>query len=315
MARRSDIRPPREAAATRLSRPRYARLRGDWQKAYDRLPSDPDGAITAAKTLMEAACKHALDETGVSYGKADDLPKLYGLAAQRLGISPGAQADDLFRAVFGAAHTVVGRLGELRNNVGDAHGKGRGALSASRAQAELAVNLAGSVASFLIDTLESYLSATRRLTVRGDAVLVFEASKVWRLSDHARNSREWQPVYGERNPKPALLLVGDAGVYLMSNGLPPISYRGLVPKEGEDAEIPYLIAPAEGCNPDCDNVDDWWPIHNAIAGGDDFAVALPLDEFQGALEKAQRSIVLVGTEYHMRYYSDAEFASLPPDAL
>ena len=36
---------------------------------------DPEGAITAARTLLETVCKHILDETEVDYSK-DDLPTL-----------------------------------------------------------------------------------------------------------------------------------------------------------------------------------------------------------------------------------------------
>ena len=33
-----------------------------WQKALDRRTTDPEGAITAAKTLLETVCKHIIDE-------------------------------------------------------------------------------------------------------------------------------------------------------------------------------------------------------------------------------------------------------------
>ena len=39
-------------------------LHAVWQKALDRRVSDPDGAITAARTLLETVCKHVLDKAG-----------------------------------------------------------------------------------------------------------------------------------------------------------------------------------------------------------------------------------------------------------
>jgi hypothetical protein len=45
-----------------------------WNKALDRRTTDPDGAITAARTLLETVCKHILDDAGVTYGSGDDLP-------------------------------------------------------------------------------------------------------------------------------------------------------------------------------------------------------------------------------------------------
>ena len=48
-----------------------------WAKALDRRTSDPEGAITAARTLLESACKHVLEERDVPYDDGLDLPKLY----------------------------------------------------------------------------------------------------------------------------------------------------------------------------------------------------------------------------------------------
>jgi hypothetical protein len=36
-----------------------------WQRALERRISDPEGAITAARSLLEAVCKHVLDDLGV----------------------------------------------------------------------------------------------------------------------------------------------------------------------------------------------------------------------------------------------------------
>ncbi|MGU3345368.1 abortive infection family protein [Pseudomonas monsensis] len=46
-------------------------------------------------------------------------------------------------------------LGALRNRLSDAHGKGKGGVKAAPRHAELAVNLAGSTALFLLATWEA----------------------------------------------------------------------------------------------------------------------------------------------------------------
>ena len=58
-----------------------------WQKARDRRQEDPEGAITAARTLLESVCKQILEECGVDYGDNADLPKLYGLTAKELSLA------------------------------------------------------------------------------------------------------------------------------------------------------------------------------------------------------------------------------------
>jgi hypothetical protein len=122
-----------------------------WEKALGRRHGDPEGAITAARTLLEAVCKRILDEAGESY-RDDDLPKLYGKTAKVLNLSPSQHTEESFKAILGGCHTVVQNLGTLRNRMGDAHGQGRNPVRPAPRHAALAVNLAGSMATFLVET-------------------------------------------------------------------------------------------------------------------------------------------------------------------
>ena len=126
-----------------------------WRKALDRRHADPEGAITAARTLLESVCKHILDEHGVEYGDNSDLPKLYGLTSKELNLAPSQHTEDAFKKILGGAHSVVDGLANLRNRLGDAHGQGKRPVKPLPRHAELAVNMAGSVASFLLATFEA----------------------------------------------------------------------------------------------------------------------------------------------------------------
>ena len=124
-----------------------------WQKALDRRSSDPEGAITAAKTLLETVCKHIIEEgDGPQYGDNDDLPKLYHLAAEQLNLAPNQHTETTFKSILGNCQAVVGQLSSVRNKLGDAHGRGRLLVKPKARHAELAVNLAGTMAIFLIST-------------------------------------------------------------------------------------------------------------------------------------------------------------------
>jgi hypothetical protein len=48
-----------------------------WEKCFIRRVSDPEGAITAARTLLESTCKHILENLGETPDSSGDLPKLY----------------------------------------------------------------------------------------------------------------------------------------------------------------------------------------------------------------------------------------------
>jgi len=126
-----------------------------WQKALSRRADDPDGAITSGRQLLEAVCKHILDDTGTHYQNSDDLPKLYKLCAKQLDLSPSQYTDQEFKAVLSGCHTVVQNIGAIRNKMGDAHGAGRSGLRAAPRHAALVVNLAGAMATFLMDTYQS----------------------------------------------------------------------------------------------------------------------------------------------------------------
>lgn len=127
-----------------------------WQTALERRSSDPDGAITSARTLLETVCKHILDSAGVGYETSADLPKLYRLTSQALNLAPSHQTEPILRQVLGACTAVVEGIGAMRNKLGDAHGKGQADIQPQPRHAELAVNLAGAAATFLVDSWEDH---------------------------------------------------------------------------------------------------------------------------------------------------------------
>ncbi len=125
-----------------------------WAKALDRRESDPEGAITLARTLLETVIKHVLDESNESYDDTEDLPKLYRRVARTLNLGPDQHSEDPLRAILGGMMTAVNGLGTLRNRLSDSHGRGRRRpVKPSSRHASLAVNAAGAMAMFLVETL------------------------------------------------------------------------------------------------------------------------------------------------------------------
>ena len=128
-----------------------------WTKALSRRKDDPEGAITVARTLLETVCKRILDEVGNKYTNKEDLPKLYSMAAKTLNLAPEQHSEEAIRAILGGVMTVVNGLGTLRNKLSDSHGRGGAPVKPSPRHASLAVNLAGALATFLVET---YLQRT-----------------------------------------------------------------------------------------------------------------------------------------------------------
>lgn len=127
-----------------------------WTRALDRRKSDPEGAITMARTLIETVCKHILDHRGVAYdSKKIELHELYKATSKELNLSPSQHTEDVFKQILGGCSAVVNGLGTLRNRLGDAHGKGKVPIKPAPRHAELAVNLSGSLALFLVATFNA----------------------------------------------------------------------------------------------------------------------------------------------------------------
>lgn len=124
--------------------------------------------------------------------------------------------------------------------------------------------------------------------------LIFAAADVRRLVEHTLRAPEQAEYMVDFDGKtgqaimakpeaPAVILVHDQGVYLMSNGTPPDLL-----KEGEPRRY---CAYAEGCHPEKN--DDWWDTARDLVGGDDFAETLPwARQMKEALDKGATHIVV-----------------------
>ena len=130
-----------------------------WQKALARKTSDPEAALTSARTLLESTCKHILDSLAIAYNDAADLPDLYSAVAKGLNLSPSQHTEQIFKQVLGGCHSVVQGLGAMRNRLGDAHGKGQASYKPLPRHAALAVNLSGAMSMFLVETYEARKAA------------------------------------------------------------------------------------------------------------------------------------------------------------
>ena len=127
--------------------------------------------------------------------------------------------------------------------------------------------------------------------------LHFDHATVARLLAHAEAATEHSPTYeqlhdpaflkpGVKKDWPSsedidltkvpagLMLVGDQGVYLMSNGCPALA---------SDDGKPNLIAMAAETDPVA-RPDDWYDVKEAAFGGDDGAEFLSADAMRKALE-------------------------------
>lgn len=117
------------------------------------LDDDPEDAITASRALVEATCKTVLEELGEPFSEKADLPALYKQTALKLGIDPTQHEAGIYKQILQGLVSTIQGLAEVRNVLGDAHGKGRAAVRARPRHARVAAGAAWTVCTFLAETL------------------------------------------------------------------------------------------------------------------------------------------------------------------
>jgi hypothetical protein len=124
-----------------------------WKKVHSRKKSDPEGAITASRTLLETVMKHLLDERDVTYTNKDDLLNLNKKVLKEISIEPTSTSSG-FRQFSQGISAVVNGIASVRNEFGDAHGKGKNKKNLSAAHVDFVVNMSGSLSAFLLSYLK-----------------------------------------------------------------------------------------------------------------------------------------------------------------
>ena len=131
----------------------------DWNRMLTAAEIDPEDAITSARALVESTCKAILEELEIPYEDRWNLGRLYKEAAQALQLSPSGYHEQVFKQILSGMFSVSHGLAEVRNAFGDAHGKGKQPVRATPRHARLAVNAAGTLAVFLLETREARRSS------------------------------------------------------------------------------------------------------------------------------------------------------------
>ena len=126
-----------------------------WTAAMESRESNPPRAITLARTLLEDVCKWIIAEAGETWNEKDDLPVLYRKLAGILNLAPDEHTETVFKQILGSCQNIVESLGALRNKLSDAHSIGPIRARPLPRHAELAVNLSGTMATFLVSTWQA----------------------------------------------------------------------------------------------------------------------------------------------------------------
>lgn len=128
-------------------------------RALLNLEDDPEDAVTAACSLIEAVCRSILIELKLPLPPKRNIDGLIRAVQEPLGLSPGrsdfpTEIENDIRQTFGGLTSVAKGVGALRTHAGDAHGREKGFRRIDARIARLSLNAASSIALFLIETWE-----------------------------------------------------------------------------------------------------------------------------------------------------------------
>jgi hypothetical protein len=152
-------------------------------KALERAVGENVGlAFDLAKTLIESACKAVITERGGTYGKDDQLPKLFTSACSLVPFLPPAIATEAaarksLAQTMNGLHTAVQGVCELRNSFGFAsHGSDAPRPLMEAFQAVLVAQAADAIVGFLYRVHAQDLARPRVAPLRYEDNSVFNAA-------------------------------------------------------------------------------------------------------------------------------------------
>lgn len=148
-----------EAIVTKAELLDFDTVQRDIARAMESAKTDPEDAVTAACSLVESVCRSILVEMRISLPPKKDIDGLIRAVQEPLGLLPGRtdlpkEIEDDIRQVLGGLTSIAKGIGALRTHAGDAHGRERGFRRIDARIARLAINVASSLATFLIETWE-----------------------------------------------------------------------------------------------------------------------------------------------------------------
>ncbi|WP_436942170.1 abortive infection family protein [Staphylococcus xylosus] len=117
--------------------------------------TDPEDAITSAKSMVESTLKYILDSEEEDFNNNESLRDLYKKVSRIMNLSPGGYNEKTFKTILSGMISVINGLDEVRNEYGDAHGKSKRNYKPETRHASLAINSARTITEFLLSSYKN----------------------------------------------------------------------------------------------------------------------------------------------------------------
>ncbi len=150
--KRPSVRIKREPIKGKLSVYTVDTVEEAWKDALRRRKSAPEETLVSARTLMKSVCKHVLQEVGHSVEDESDLFNLINTVASHLPLALTKDSEQAFKQIISTSLYILKDLEDYVRRRKETNNKER-LPRLSQHHAELAINIAGSISTFLLATL------------------------------------------------------------------------------------------------------------------------------------------------------------------
>ncbi|TYZ29456.1 abortive infection family protein [Selenomonas caprae] len=120
---------------------------------------DFQSALTKSRTILEDTFAYVIRQKGEEPGNKGDIKNLYMQVKDLYGMHADKDMDRRINVLLSGLEKIVDGIRDMRNEYGDAHGKGLPKLKVERHHARLCVNSATAMAEFILSV---YMKATKR---------------------------------------------------------------------------------------------------------------------------------------------------------
>jgi hypothetical protein len=125
----------------------------EFDRALRNINSDPHASITAASAVIESVLKYYIECNHLVMPSKMNIGPLWQTVRQHLPLNGDAQLNSDQNKILTGVTTIIDGVGAFRSHIGSAHGRGSAPPEVSTQEVRLAINVAHSITTFLMDEL------------------------------------------------------------------------------------------------------------------------------------------------------------------
>lgn len=133
----------------------FVSVEAEFDRAIEQLERDPHAAITAACSIIEAACKTYIETFALQMPANQTVTPLWRAVQGHLGLNLDPTLRDDQKRILQGLASIVDGVGAYRTHIGSAHGRGVSPPSIKVSEARLAVNASHTLVIFIMECWHS----------------------------------------------------------------------------------------------------------------------------------------------------------------